>query len=244
MLELQHRPAADLAGILEPLLGEGTRLAVSGNRLVLSGGSRELNDLEKVVRQLDSPRRTLRLTVRQTASGVSADGAMEVGAGIRLEDSAEGQVTGRASRTLGTRAQASDQFLLVLDGEEGFIQVGQDVPYTSELAVVGGRHLAVGQSIDFRQVSTGFKVRPWLVGESVRLDVAPHMMALEGGQGRGGLSFSSLVSSVQFPLGHWFNLGGHQEARDDVSRAILSRLAWAGNERREIFIRVDPVAEP
>ena len=244
VLELKHRPAADLAATLEPLLGGESRLAVSGQRLILSGSSRELNELEKLVRQLDSPRQTLRLTVRQTADEVSAGSRVTMGTGIQWGESVGGQVTARGGRSLGTRAQAGEQFLMVLDGEEGFILVGQEVPFTSELAVVVGRHPVVGQRTELRKVSTGFRVRPTLVGESVWLEVAPQMMALEGGQGDAEMTFSTLVSSVQVPLGQWFSLGGHQEARDDVSRAILSRTAGVGNERREIFIRVDPVGGP
>lgn len=244
VIELRHRPASELAGAVAPLLsGEGS-VSAYGGKLILKGSARELAEIEGVVRQLDLPRRTLRLTVRQSSSELNSGQQRALGGRMQAGDESGVEFSGSHQRTLGTGSRSSDQFLLLLDGEEGYIIVGQEVPFTSELAVLAGRHLAMAQRVDFRQVATGFRVRPQLLGESVQLEVTPQMSNLESRDPAGELTFSSLSSKVVFPLGQWFNLAGHLEGQDELSRALLSRQLGAGEARHQVYIRVDAGNNP
>lgn len=244
VVELRHRPASELAAAIAPLLSQEGSVSAYGDKLILKGSAKELVEIEKVVRQLDVGRRTLRLAVRQSASDLVGDQQGAMGGNIQLGSEAEIGLAGRYHRTLGTGPQNSDQYLLVLEGEEGYIAIGREVPFTSELAVLAGRHLGVAQKTEFRQVSTGFRVRPQLLGESVRLELTPHMANL-GTQANGGdLTFSSLTSTVMVPLGQWFNLAGHLERRDEIGQAILSRNLGVGQSRSQVYIRVDTTKNP
>lgn len=239
VIELQHRPASEMAAVLAPLLSAEGSVSAYGSKLILKGSARELGEMEKVVRQLDVVRRTLRLALRQSASDLTSGQQEALGGRIGVGGETEVGLSGRFQRTLGTGGQTSDQFLQVLDGEEGYLTIGREVPFTRELAVLAGRHLAVAQRTEFRQVSTGFRVRPQLLGDRVQLELTPHMSSLESPGEGGDLSFSSLTSRVVVPLGQWFNLGGHMESRDELSQAILNRNLGAGQNRHQVYIRVD-----
>lgn len=239
VIELRHRPASELAAALAPLVGAEGSVSAYGSKLILKGSARELGEIEKVVRQLDVALRTLRLTVRQSASDLTSGQQEALGGRIQSGTEAELELSGRYQRTLGTGVQNSEQFLQVLDGEEGYLTIGREVPFTRELAVLAGRHLAVTQRTDFRQVSTGFRVRPQLLGDRVQLELTPHMSGLNSPNNDGDLTFRSLTSRVVVPLGQWFNLAGHLETRDEVSQAILARNLGAGQSRSQVHIRVD-----
>lgn len=244
VIELRHRPASELAVVVEPLLGEQGSVSAYGSKLILKGQAKELDEIEKVVRQLDVDRRTLRLAVRQSASELVSGQEGTLGGRLQTASEAGIELSGRHQRTLSTGSDNSDQFLLVLEGEEGYITVGREVPFTSELAVAAGRHLALAQRTEFRQVSTGFRVRPQLLGETVRLELTPHMSSPDGQANGGDLTFRSLTSTVMVPLGQWFNLAGHLEHRDEVSQAILARRLGVGQSRSQVYIRVDAVNIP
>lgn len=241
VIELSHRPANELAAAIEPLLGRDSSVSAYSGKLILKGSAKELADIEKLVRQLDLRRSTLRLDLRQSATKLSSGQQAALGGRVQTGPESAAVLSGRFERTLGTGSQNSDQFLLVLDGEEGYITVGREVPYTSELAVLAGQYLAVAQRTEFRQVSTGFRVRPQLLAEAVQLEVTPHMASLDQQAEGGELTFSTLTSKVVIPLGQWFNLGGHLESRDQVSAAILSRSLGAGQFQKQIYIKVDRV---
>ncbi|MHB1397299.1 MAG: secretin N-terminal domain-containing protein [Trichloromonadaceae bacterium] len=243
VIELRHRPASEMAATLEPLLGRESSVSAYGGKLILKGSAKELAELEQLVRKLDIQRSTLRLSVRQNAGNLSSGQQDALGGRIQTGPGAETELAARFERNLGTGAQTSEQFLLVLDGEEGYIAVGREVPYTSELAVLAGRHLAVAQRTEFRQVSTGFRVRPQLLAEAVQLELTPHMASLDRQQQGGELTFSTLTSKVVIPLGQWFNLAGHLESRDELSRAILARNLGSGQAHSQVHIKVDRVSD-
>lgn len=239
VVELRHRPATEMAATLEPLLGRESSVSAYGGKLILKGSARELAEMERLVRQLDIQRSTLRLSVRQNASNLSKGQQEALGGGIQTGPGGATELAARFERTLGTGSQTSDQFLLVLDGDEGYIAVGREVHYTSELAVLAGRHLAVAQRTEFRHVSTGFRVRPQLLAETVQLELTPHMASLDRQEQGGELTFSTLTTTVVIPLGQWFNLAGHLQSRDEISRAILARSLGSGQTENQIQIKVD-----
>lgn len=243
VVELRHRPAAEMVATLEPLMGTGSTVSSYGGRLIFKGPEKDLAEMERLVRQLDIQRSTLRLSVRQSTSNVSSGQQEAIGGGLQGGPRSATELTARFERTLGTGSQASDQFLLVLDGEEGYIAVGREVPYTSELAVVAGRHLAVAQRTEFRQVSTGFRVRTQLLAESVQLELTPHMASMDRQDQGGELTFSTLTSKVVIPLGQWFNLAGHLQSRDEISQAILARNLGSGQSQRQVQIKVDRLSD-
>lgn len=243
VLELRHRPASEIAATLEPLLGRESSVSAYGGKLILKGSAKELAEIEQLVRKLDIQRTTLRLSVRQNAGNLSSGQQDALGGRILTGPGAETELAARFERTLGTGAQTSEQFLLVLDGEEGYIAVGREVPYTSELAVLAGRHLAMAQRTEFRQVSTGFRVRPQLLAEAVQLELTPHMASLDRQQQGGELTFSTLTSKVVIPFGQWFDLAGHLESRDELSRAILARNLGSGRVHSQVHIKVDRVSD-
>ncbi|MGH1484826.1 MAG: secretin N-terminal domain-containing protein [Cellvibrionaceae bacterium] len=62
-IELKHRDATSLAARLDGLKGERLSIVTEGNTLLLRGPSAEINQLVRIIKQLDKPRQQLKVSV-------------------------------------------------------------------------------------------------------------------------------------------------------------------------------------
>src|ERR1051325_2081623 len=68
VIELRHRPAAEVEPILRPLIQRDEVLSATGCRLILRAGEARRAEIERLVATLDVAPRQLTLTVRQTTA--------------------------------------------------------------------------------------------------------------------------------------------------------------------------------
>ena len=243
IITLQHRFAQDLLPTIQPMVGEGGSASAMDNHLMIRAAPERMQAIEQVIATLDTARKNVRITVshddvRQSqrdrigASGRVRSGNVEVqvpdGApeGVRLD------IDSRQSNS----SQRGTEFVSVLDGERAFIRVGQSVPYTQQWVALTQRYLAIGQTTEFRDITTGFAVRPRYIGDQVELEITPRIAGLNRA---GFIDFEELSTVVRVTPGQWFDLGGNMQGRDDVSRAILSRQGGSGSRNTGLAIKVD-----
>ncbi len=233
VVELQHRDGAQIASVLQQLLGPGASAVPYEGKVILRGAPGELEALEEVIRSLDTPRERLRISVRQSASRT----AIERGAqgDVRL---GTGGAPASQDRVLGTSEHAAEQALSVLEGESALIVVGREVPLTRDVLVMAGRQSAVVREVEHREATTGFRVRPQLRGEEVQVDIVPHMVFLSPSNPE-VVEFQHLATTVRIPLGEWYNVADHISGRSDLGRAILTLRAGGKEPDRAIWIKVE-----
>jgi hypothetical protein len=234
IIQLQHRFAEDLLPALQPLAGPGGSVSAFGTQLIVNAEPAEIANIEQTARSLDIEQRNWRITVSHDArawqSGRSAGVSGSAGRNPRI------RVPGTTRRVspgveVGieehqrTWSQGGDMSLTVMDGAEAFLSVGQQIPYTGYWVGLTQRYARVEQTIEWREVSTGFVVRPRQIGDRVDLEIMPRLMQAGGS---GAIDFAELATHVQVRPGEWLDLGGLMGRRDDVSRAILSQ----GGERQ------------
>ncbi len=114
----------------------------------------------------------------------------------------------------------SSQFLNVLDGERAFIQVGQSIPFTQDWITIT-RHYVQIERTDWRNITTGFAVRPRTIGNQVELEITPRIASLNN---QGMIDFEELSTTLRISLNEWVDIGGTMQNNDDISRQILGRL--------------------
>ena len=124
--------------------------------------------------------------------------------------------------------QSTAHYIRVLEGEGAFIAVGQEVPFTRDLAVVAGKYNAYARSVEYKTVTTGFWVRPQMAGDKVLLDIAPQLMSV-GGQREERIDFQKLHSRVLVEPGQWVDLAGQMQNSDELSAAIFRLNADSGS---------------
>jgi type II secretory pathway component GspD/PulD (secretin) len=229
VIELKHRSADDLIPVVRPLLGIDGAVSGDGQRLIVRDESATLDDIERVVRAIDVPRRNLRITVRQT----TAEDVRRGGAGPSQEGGA------RIVRRYSTGQGAFEQHLQVLDGETAYIEIGKSIPDTTLFVELAGPHLQLAQGVVYREVTTGFAVSPRLHGEEVELAISPRLSFVTD-RGMQIVEFHEMASRVRVRLGEWVDIGGTMNGADVVSQNILRTWRTGSNASRTVLLRVDP----
>src|SRR5690554_1185893 len=65
-IELQHRLAAEILPLIEPMTDNYTTINGHDNLLIIKGSSQSFNDIEQLVKQLDSKQQSITVTVLRT----------------------------------------------------------------------------------------------------------------------------------------------------------------------------------
>ncbi len=244
VFDVRHQSAAELVPLLREQVGEEVRISAFQGRIVVNGPSEGIGTVRELLNVLDQPLKQYHIRVRQSVhksqGGTRAGGQVRIGTGPDSV-SAHGQVR------LGNTSNSSEQTLAVLEGETGFILVGEDRPYTRQWAAFTGDTEGAAATTTYRSIRTGFSVRPVRTEESfIVLEVAPQMERIEKLDRNPGLSQGPRVtlhrsqSVVRVPVGEWFPLSQNVDAGDAVNREILSWKTGNRYSEREIWIFVLP----
>jgi type II secretory pathway component GspD/PulD (secretin) len=254
IIELRYRSAEELLPVLRPLVEPEGTISSAQNKLIVRAPRERLTELRRLVAQLDTVPRMLLVTVRQgggrdsstRAAGVAGKGEFgDVGVdvpptvdptlpGVGVAGS-KGAVEVRGGTRETETANSNDQQLRVMDGREAVIYIGQSVPYATKTYGYGG---TVSKGVEFRDVLTGFVVRPRLQGDRVTLDISPQQESLDPGS-HGAISVSRMSTSVSGALGEWMDLGAVTQQSTVESHETFSRSRTDSETRNQVLIKVE-----
>ena len=257
IITLSHRPADQVIPIIQPLLEQGGTVTGRDDKLFIKTSEANLADIRRVIAELDTRLRVLRISVRQDRSnralrdeqGVSG----RVGgddASARLPDTGtrsgasvtwrgdDGRVRYRNFSTRDATDSYADQFVRAIEGQPAFITIGQSVPLANRSFAGNPWNGNVIDTIEYRDVGTGFYVTPRLNGDAVTVAVSPYTEKLQ----RGGLiAFDRADTVVTGRLGEWLPLGGTTQTSRDGSTANLTSTRHKFSDNYQVWIRVDEV---
>ena len=237
VFDLSQRPAAELAGIVQPLLGDGEAVQASGFQLIVRARPDTLEQVRDLVQRLDRAPRQLLVSVRQpTSSMESRQGTSGEVAADR--DGVHSRVRIYATESRGREGVA--QRLRVLEGHTAFIQTGQAVPVGERDVVVGPGGAVVHDTTRYRDVTSGFYVLPRLSGDDVILELSTRRDTLSR-QGGGVVNTRQAVTTVRGSLGQWIEVGGSGERLGREGRGTLYRSGERSETRGRIELRVEVV---
>lgn len=259
VIPLRHRLAAELIPTLEPLLGPGETVTGMDSRLIVRATPATLAQLERVIAEFDVARRNLRITVRHGTAGETQEQAQSLHGEIRRDGSrvivSGDRRAGGAGITVGRvgpdgRAQIHserrttvvrenlDQTLVVMDGGEGVVRVGESIPVVQPFVALVGDRLRVAAGVEFYDVTTGFAVAPRLHGDTVQLAIAPRL-SFRSSQGIQVIEARELSTTVTLRRGEWLDLGGAVESANDLNRQIFATRRSTHHGITRISVRVD-----
>ncbi len=189
IINVYHRPAAEIAPVVEPTLVPGGSISAYESKLIVKTTSQNLLEVKKLVKSLDTPTQQLMIQVRQGA--VSKAGQTELIGPLPIIHSSDSD----KSETL--------QNIKVLNGSRAMIHIGTLFPTISYYYTTNG---FVGQGTTYRENTTGFFVRPQMVGNKVRLQLSTTQKS--PGRHLGMIGTEQIQSTVTAPLGQWVAIGG------------------------------------
>ena len=248
IITLQHQFPQEILPTVQSMVGEGGTASAVQNNLLIRTTPERMSQIEQVIATLDVEKSNLRITVSHDSSLRSQSQRFGASGTLRSGDVAvripPGGSRGRQQDglQLDMDEQQSDinqrgsEFITVLEGERAFIRVGQSVPFTSQWMQLTQRYRVIQSATEYRDITTGFAVRPRLIGNQVELEITPRISQLNSS---GITDFQQLSTVVRVVRGQWLDLGGTMQSRDEVSRVILSRSSGGQSGENSLMIRVD-----
>ena len=259
VLQLRHRDADEVMPILAPLLqGEG-RITGRQYQLFVRTSEKNVAEIQRVLKEIDTPLRTMRISVRHTGNQNTTvrqrevSGEQRVGENTRIivtptagnggmvvtRAGKNGVVRYRTEQSTNERRQDGAQFVSVLEGKRAYIAVGVSVPQVQTFVVLVGDRLAMTNGVTYRDVSTGFEVLPRMRGDhSVDLEITPRVAFL-GDRGNQTITFQELSTHVSVKMGEWIDLGSTLSNSSQVSRTILGASSDSSEEQQRFQVRVE-----
>lgn len=248
IITLQHVFAKDLLPIIEPMVGADGAANGMNNQLIVRAQPDRLREIEATIASLDVARVNRKITVKSSndsqtqqdrteASGAVRVGKVTIGNDRRAPNSNKPN-TSRVDveRNASNSSQNSNQFISMLDGQRAFIKVGQIVPFTQEWVTITRRYIQIDRTTDWREITTGFAVRPQTIGNQVELEITPRIAKLNS---NGYIDFEELKTTLRVKLGDWVDIGGTMQSNDDVSRQILGFQRVSSQQNSSLVIKVE-----
>lgn len=177
----------------------------------------------------------------QEAAGVSVSGSLPLGEHGRLVMGVGGSgISVRGASATRYRQSSSIQQIVVMDGGEASMTLGRQVilPLRQGIWTPAGWVWQSGWV--WRDVGSGFAVRPRVAGDRVTLDLT----VVDDTQGEGIHGQGDrmrLATTVSGAFGEWMSLGGTRQDQGGDRQSGLSADGGRVNAARQVWIRVDPL---
>lgn len=258
VMSVHNRPAESLASDLQSILGEAAVVTAASGRVIVNASPTVLARARDLLRELDTPARSLWITVRQDqdtsgsyrAGGVSgqvATGGVTVSVPATTETRHGSTVERTTTRTevRGAFAQGSQQStdatlqqVRATEGLPAFIRVGSAVPVSQAVVTPGPAGPIVSGGTSYVPVDTGIHVRPLLAGDLVTLELSATKDRILPS---GAIGTQALETTVSGRLGEWISLG--EILRSEASRrsGLFAAAGLQSNEHASVSVRVDEV---
>jgi type II secretory pathway component GspD/PulD (secretin) len=229
--DLHHRSAAEMIPLLKPMLESNDAISGSGYTLIVRSNKENLAQLDTLIARLDTAPQMLLISIAHGAdeqreksgaslSGSTTDPKLKVYRSYRNSD------------------DAGSQQLKVLEGHWATIRSGQAIPQVMQQTQQGPNGSTVTQSIEYRNVESGFEVRPHLVGDRIQLDIRPFRAKLSS-QGGGVIEQQEIVTTVSGRPGEWIDLGGVAEEQNRKGTGIIYSTRKREQQSHNIRIKVE-----
>lgn len=187
-----YLPAEKLVPVLQPLLGVNDRITAYHNKLLVKAPRDRQEKLLELLQEIDHPLRNLLISVRHSdridqqlrhnsadihysdddkgvridSSQTPADNGVVVYKGSSRDSKIQTRVVSREH--FSTRNEKVLQQIRVLEGQEGFLQVGEERPETRYVLV---SPYGAAAETEYRRVGRGLYVIPQIVKDKIRLEL-------------------------------------------------------------------------
>jgi hypothetical protein len=260
VIPLNNRTLEQLVEVIRPLLVPGGSVSGMNNQLIIKSTVTNLDEIKKVLASIDMPQRRLIISVKQDIIGLSnsnkqaVSGQYDTG-DVSISNQAPPQqrgliISGRDSNDnvinyqVGKNQQAdNDQnsySIQALEGEPAFISSGQSVPITNQTAYINRNGVVVQDTVEYRDISSGFYVLPRLNGDRVTLMVAPRTTSVNPGT-LPSFNVQNVQTTVSGRLGDWIEIGGLGQSSQSSRQSFLEGGTNQRQESRNILIKVEEI---
>ncbi len=236
---LYNRPASHLQPIISPLLEQSERVIANGSSLIIKATPSRLEALKDLITQLDTPLKTLTITVLQTrtktARSLNAAADTSLSTPAQRPSKLSGHISGRFAQTEGFKNLDQSHLLKTLEGHTASIRTGK-VFLMQNISNADSRHHQplISRNTQLIAANTGFTLLPRLTGNQVTLQISPWSDKLNP---NGVFNNHQAHTTIRVKLGEWVEIGGMNQYSQ--SSNTLSHAYTTANNTLRILIKIE-----
>lgn len=247
--DLKNRPADEVIPLIQPLLQENEAISGSGYQLFIKTTQQRKQEIDELLTVIDKAIKNIRITVTNDEYVTSKENNIDASINIRKGDvevtvGKQHQENSGATLEIDTRKteDKSDktQFVQVQEGKPAFIsrESLHIIPIYAYVQRPNGNFL-----IEHNQLSPskqdGFYVIARVTDDkSVNVNIQSTSSNRRTYQGY-GQDQTYVDTTLQVPLGQWFEIGGNTDSREENSKGILYTSKKNQQRYNKIFLKVE-----
>ena len=235
-IELQHRLAAEILPMLEPMVDNYTTINGHDNLLIIKSSSQSFQEIEQLVKQLDSRQQSITVTVLRTQQQLGDQRFANDQLSIDLADPENASVEINRWSTRDSRERDQQYQARGIAGQPIDIRMGQAVADKQQQLIFyphGG--IAAQQTTQYIQLDNGFQTRVNILGnQQARIEILPLFSKM---QRNGDISTTSLLTTVTGPVNQWILIGqiGEQQRQQQNAKTYRSHQ----NEQQWLYLKIE-----
>ncbi|MFO7592926.1 MAG: hypothetical protein R6X15_02630 [Pseudomonadota bacterium] len=230
--DLQHRSTDEMIPILQPLVSPNGAISGTGYTLIIRSDRANLQQLEQAIKRLDQAPKMLRITVdrsgenQRNSEGASVSGRLDQ-PNVRIHSGQQHQ------------NQNGSQQLQVMEGHWATIRRGRSIPHVVQQYRQPPGGTRIERHTEYRDVDSGFEVRPRINGQRVTLEVRPFRATPSTG---GRVEQESIITTVSGRVGEWITLGGVNESQSSSGSGTIYYKRGSEQVNSKVRIKVTTVS--
>lgn len=247
--KLRNRPAVDLMPLLKPFLNPEGAISGQGYKLFIKSTGANLDQIRQIIAELDVALKRLRISIStdtrsfdeqekqqlQTPSGAEQNSDSPNVQKIIISKGPQHKLTTRVYSTAQRNRQPAAQQVQLLEGQWASINSGYAIPIADRQRNADG---TVTETIRYRKLGYGFKVRAHVNGNKVYLTLRPKHEELSS-QGGGAIRTQNISTSLTVNLGQWTEIGGMQQLQKKAAKGNYYRTRRQQESEQRMFIKVE-----
>ncbi|MBN47717.1 MULTISPECIES: secretin N-terminal domain-containing protein [unclassified Methylophaga] len=235
-IQLQHRLAAEILPMIEPMIDNYTTINGHDNLLIIKSSSQSFNEIEQLVKQLDSRVQSLTVTVLRTQQQINDERFSNDQLNIDLENPKNSSLEINRWSTKNSRERDQQYQARGIAGQPIDIQMGRAVADNQQQLIFyphGG--IAVQESTQYIQLDNGFQARVNILGnQQARVDIFPLFSEMHR---NGDITSTSLLTTVNGPVNQWILIGqiGEQQRQQQNAKTYRSHQ----DEQQWLYLKIE-----
>ncbi len=241
-IRLKNRHAGEILPMAAPLVSPNGHISADtrSNSLIVIDQPAVIARVRRLVEELDHEVPLLKIRVRYEsaeleetadarASARIESGDTTVAVGSQKSDDSGIEADIQAGRK---QAQRQSEYMLrVRSGGIAYLESGYDVPHRDRWSALSRRYGYIPEGVVFRRVTSGYHIRPVLMGDQVRIEIVPRINYLDNRGRDQNIQFSQAATTLFAPLDTWVDIGGVLGGQREIDRQILSDSRHASDDR-------------
>lgn len=232
-----YLPANKLIPILEPLLGPNDKITGYHNKLFVKASPSAQDELLRVLQEIDRPLKNIQISMRYADSksleAQSNSGTVTIYRGSSRSSGVDVEVVNK--NRMSTHVDSADSQIRVLEGEQGVLDVGQEVPI-EQVVFLGPWQ--TGTQKQYKSIGNQLYVIPRLVKDKIRVEVFTSNQRMKQ---KGDKSIKKMDAETVLLLepGEWAPLAGSSRSSNQLSNAGNLSTRHADDTEKSLQIRAD-----